>query len=198
MQDNCWTFYSVLFDVNCCMTNCHSTECLAPCGAVFIAAILQCALHLLLQPCNFCCSRLSCMLVLYGVVPILADTAYCMHYVRGLVLRSTLTLFCRSVDVVFTLMFVLSIMVLIYFLIVCHTMFCSIRHTRVAMSAICILDCCICSLFGFPNFVGVELIEEDIVKDIILNFSVLIVNSLPSIVPGCVSLRSSLQGNQNV
>ena len=45
--------------------------------------------------------------------------------------------------------------------------------------------------------VVVEVIEED-VKDFILNFSVLIVNSLLSIVPGCVSLQSSLQGNQNV
>ena len=45
--------------------------------------------------------------------------------------------------------------------------------------------------------VVVELIEEDI-KDFILNFSVFTVNSLSSIVPGCVSLQSSLQGNQNV
>ena len=77
-------------------------------------------------------------------------------------------------------------------------MFCSVRHTRVAMSAICILDWCICSLLVFFTFVVVvEVIEED-VKDFLLNFSVLIVNSLSSIVPGCVSLQSSLQGNQNV
>ena len=38
------------------------------------------------------------------------------------------------------------------------------------------------------------MIEED-VKDFILNFSVLIVNSLSSIVPGRVSLQSSFQGN---
>ena len=49
----------------------------------------------------------------------------------------------------------------------------------------------------FTFVVVVEVIEED-VKDFILNFSVLIVNSLLSIVPGCVSLQSSLQGNQNV
>ena len=76
-------------------------------------------------------------------------------------------------------------------------MFCSVRHTRVAMSAICILEWCICFLLVFFTFVVVEVIEED-VKDFILNFSVLIVNSLLSIVPGCVSLQSSLQGNQNV
>ena len=44
--------------------------------------------------------------------------------------------------------------------------------------------------------VVVELIGEDVVKDFIMNFSVLIVNS--SIVPECVFLRSSLQRNQNV
>ena len=76
-------------------------------------------------------------------------------------------------------------------------MFCSVRHTRVAMSAICILEWCICFLLVFFTFVVVEVIEED-VKDFILNFSVVIVNSLLSIVPGCVSLQSSLQGNQNV
>ena len=76
-------------------------------------------------------------------------------------------------------------------------MFCSVRHTRVAMSAICILEWCICFLLVFFTFVVVEVIEED-VKDFILNFSVLIVNSLLSFVPGCVSLQSSLQGNQNV
>ena len=77
-------------------------------------------------------------------------------------------------------------------------MFCSVRHTRVVMSAICILDWCICFLLVFFTFVVVvEVIEED-VKDFISNFSVLIVNSLLSIVPGCVSLQSSLQGNQNV
>ena len=77
-------------------------------------------------------------------------------------------------------------------------MFCSVRHTRVAMSAICILDWCICFLLVFFfTFVVVEVIEEG-EKDFILNFSVLIVNSLLSIVPGCVSLQSSLQGNQNV
>ena len=77
-------------------------------------------------------------------------------------------------------------------------MLCSVRHTRVAMSAICILDWCVCFLLVFFTFVVVaEVIEED-VKDFILNFSVLIVNSLFSIVPGCVSLQSSLQGNQNV
>ena len=69
-------------------------------------------------------------------------------------------------------------------------------------------SCChVCHLyFGlvYLFFVGVlyfvvvvEVIEED-VKDFLLNFSVLIVNSLSSIVPGCVSLQSSLQGNQNV
>ena len=76
-------------------------------------------------------------------------------------------------------------------------MFCSVRHTRVAMSAICTLDWCVCFLLVFFTFVVVEVIEED-VKHFILNFSVLIVNSLLSIVPGCVSLQSSLQGNQNV
>ena len=65
---------------------------------------------------------------------------------------------------------------LFYFLIVCHTMFCSVRHTRVAMSAICILDWCICFLLVFFTVVVVEVIEED-VKDFILNFSVLIGNS---------------------
>ena len=49
----------------------------------------------------------------------------------------------------------------------------------------------------FTFVVVVEVIEED-VKDFVFNFSVLIVNSLLSIVPGCVSLQSSLQGNQNV
>ena len=53
---------------------------------------------------------------------------------------------------------------------------------------------CWCSLLFV---VVVEVIEED-VKDFISNFSVLIVNSLLSIVPGCVSSQSSLQGNQNV
>ena len=77
-------------------------------------------------------------------------------------------------------------------------MYCSVRHTHVAMSAICILDWCICFLLMFFAFlVVVEVIEEN-VKDFILNFSVLIVNSLLSIVPGCVSLQNSLQGNQNV
>ena len=55
----------------------------------------------------------------------------------------------------------------------------------------------ICFLLVFFTFVVVQVIEED-VKDFILNFSVLIVNSLLSIVPGYVSLQSSLQGNQNV
>ena len=56
-------------------------------------------------------------------------------------------------------------------------MFCSVRHTRVAMSAICILDWCICFLLVFFTLVVVvEVIEED-VKDFILNFSVLIGNS---------------------
>ena len=55
---------------------------------------------------------------------------------------------------------------------------------------------CACSVFVF-FVVVVEVIEED-VKDFILNFNVLIVNSLLNIVPGCVSLQSSLQGNQNV
>ena len=45
-------------------------------------------------------------------------------------------------------------------------MFCSVRHTRVAMSAISILDWCICFLFVFFTFVVVvEVIEED-VKDL--------------------------------
>ena len=71
-------------------------------------------------------------------------------------------------------------------------MFCSVRHTRVAMSAICILDWCICFCWLFFTLVVVvEVIEED-VNDFISNFSVLIVNSLLSIVPGCVSLQSSL------
>ena len=43
--------------------------------------------------------------------------------------------------------------------------------------------------------VVVEVIEEDM-NDFIVNFSVLAVNSLSSIVPGCVSLR--LDVNQNV
>ena len=61
---------------------------------------------------------------------------------------------------------------LFYFLIVCHTMFVfSVRHTRVAMSAICILDWCICFLVFFTFVVVVEVIEEG-VKDFILNFSV--------------------------
>ena len=55
-------------------------------------------------------------------------------------------------------------------------MFCSVHHTRVAMSAICILDWCICFLLVFFTVVVVEVIEED-VKDFILNFSVLIGNS---------------------
>ena len=50
---------------------------------------------------------------------------------------------------------------------------------------------------GVLYFVVVELIEEDM-RDFILNFSMLIVNSLSRIEPGYVSLRSSLQGNQNV
>ena len=72
-------------------------------------------------------------------------------WTRTHVLRSTLTLSCSSFDdVVFTLMFVLN--GLFYFLIVCHTMFCSVRHTRVAMSAICILDWFILFLLGFFTF----------------------------------------------
>ena len=60
---------------------------------------------------------------------------------------------------------------------------------------------CLLFVFGlvYLFFVGVlyfvvvvEVIEEDVEKDFILNFSVSIVNSLSSIVPGCVSLRSSL------
>ena len=69
-------------------------------------------------------------------------------------------------------------------------------------------SCChVCHLyFGLVNLffvdvlyfvVVVEVIEED-VKDFLLNFSVLIVNSLLSISLDCVSLQSSLQGNQNV
>ena len=78
-------------------------------------------------------------------------------------------------------------------------MFCSVCHTRVVMSAICILDWCICSLLVFSIFVVVvEVIEEDVVNDFILNFRVLIVRSLSSIVPGCISLQSSLQGSRNV
>ena len=52
-----WAFYLVSFDVNCCTANCHSTECLVPCGAVLIAAFLQFALHrlLVLRPCTFSC-----------------------------------------------------------------------------------------------------------------------------------------------
>ena len=78
-------------------------------------------------------------------------------------------------------------------------MFCSVLRTHVFMSAVCIFGVVSCSLCMFCTLVVVvvEVIEED-VKDFILNFSVLIVNSLFSIVPGCVSLQSSLQGNQNV
>ena len=76
-------------------------------------------------------------------------------------------------------------------------MFCSVRHTRVAMSAICIFGLVYLFFVGALYFVVVvEVIEEDVVKDFMLNFGVLIVNSLSSIVPGCVSLQSSLQGNQ--
>ena len=46
------------------------------------------------------------------------------------------------------------------------------------------------------SVVVVGVIEED-VNDFILNFSALIVNSFSSVVLGCVSLQSSLQGNQN-
>ena len=67
------------------------------------------------------------------------------------------------------------------------TMFCSVLRTHVFMSAICIFGVVSCSLCMFCTFVVVEVIEED-VKDFILNFSVLIVNSK----------QSSLQGNQNV
>ena len=79
------------------------------------------------------------------------------------------------------------------------TMFCSVLRTHVFMSAICIIGVVYCSLCMFCTLVVVvvEVIEED-VKDFILNFSVLIMNSLLSIVPVCVSLQSSLQGNHNV
>ena len=50
-------------------------------------------------------------------------------------------------------------------------MFCSVRHTRVAMSAICILDWCICFLLVFFTFVVViEVIEEDVKDFIIIEF----------------------------
>ena len=65
------------------------------------------------------------------------------------------------------------------------------------MSAICIFGLAYLFFVGVPYFAVVELIEEDVI-DFILNFSVLIVNSLSSIVLGCVSLQGSLQGNQNV
>ena len=71
------------------------------------------------------------------------------------------------------------------------TMFCSVLRTHVFMSAICIFGVVSCSLCRFFTFIVVEVIEEHL-KDVILNFSVLIVNSLMSIVPGCVSLQSSL------
>ena len=179
--------------VRCCVTNCHSTECLAPCGAV--AAFLQCALYMLLvlRPCTFSCRFCLVLLLVHGDFRV--DFHVCSHctvsyrfwltlrtlctWTRTRVLRSTLTL-----SLVLRLMMLFSLLCsfslchgLFYFLIVCHTMFCSVRHTRVAMSAICILDWCICFLLVFFTFVVVvEVIEED-VKDFILNFSVLIGNS---------------------
>ena len=116
----------MLFDVNCCTTNCHSTECLAPCGAVLIAAFLQCALHrlLLLRPCTFSCRFCLVLLLVHGDFRV--DFHVCSHctvsyrfwltlrtlctWTRTRVLGSTLTLSCSSIDdVVFTLMFVLTV-----------------------------------------------------------------------------------------
>ena len=101
------------------------------------------------------------------------------------VLGSTLTLSCSSIDdVVFTLMFVLTVS---WFVLLPDSLdiLCFVLYATL-MPASCILDWCICFLLVFFTFVVVvEVIEED-VKDFILNFSVLIVNSLLSIVPGCV------------
>ena len=78
---------------------------------------------------------------------------HCVHCVRGLVLAYSGQLWHF---LVLRLMMLFSLLCsfslchgLFNFLIVCHTMFCSVRHTRVAMSAICILDWCICFLFYF-------------------------------------------------
>ena len=119
-------------------------------------------------------------------------------WTRTHVLGSTLTLSCSSIDdVVFTLMFVLTVswFVLLPDSLSCYVLFC----TPHSCCHVCHLYLGVVYLFllVFFTFVVVEVIEED-VKDFILNFSVLIVNSLLSIVPGCVSLQSSLQGNQNV
>ena len=79
-------------------------------------------------------------------------------------------------------------------------MLCFVLYATLVLPCLpfCIRDWYICCLLVFFTFVVVaEVIEED-VKDFILNLGVLIVNSLLSIVPGCVSLQSSLQGNQNL
>ena len=110
------------------MTNCHSTECLAPCGAV--AAFLQCALHmhrlLVLRPCTFSC-RFCLVLLCTQYQPesirhrtmrahmkVYAEVTMHQHvqctWTLTRVLGSVLTLSCSSIDdVVFTLMFVLTV-----------------------------------------------------------------------------------------
>ena len=120
-----WCLLDILLSVvRCCVTNCHSTECLAPCGAV--AAFLQCALYMLLvlRPCTFSCRFCLVLLLVHGDFRV--DFHVCSHctvsyrfwltlrtlctWTRTRVLRSTLTLSCSSFDdVVFTLMFVLTV-----------------------------------------------------------------------------------------
>ena len=139
------------------------------------------------------------MLALYGVVPILVDTAYTVYVDSYSRTRAALTLSCSSIDdVIFTLMFVLTVswLVLLPDSLSYYVSFC----TPHSCCHVCHLYFGLVYLFFvgvFFTFVVVEVIEEG-EKDFILNFSVLIVNSLLSIVPGCVSLQSSLQGNQNV
>ena len=104
--------------VRCCVTNCHSTECLAPCGAV--AAFLQCALYMLLvlRPCTFSCRFCLVLLLVHGDFRV--DFHVCSHctvsyrfwltlrtlctWTRTRVLRSTLTLSCSSFDDVVSLL----------------------------------------------------------------------------------------------
>ena len=107
-----------------------------------------------------------------------------------------MTLSCSSIDVVvFTVMFVLTVswFVLLSDSLPYYVLFCS----SYSCCHVCYLYFVFLFFVGVLYFVVVEVIEEDVVKNVIMNFGVLIVNS-SSIVPGCVSLQSSLQGNENV
>ena len=166
----------------------------SPCGAVLIAAFLQCALHnlLVLRPCTF--SGRFCLVLLLVHGDFRVDFHVCSHctvsyrfwltlrtlctWTRTRVLGSTLTLSCPLIDdVVFPLMFVLTVswFVLLPDSLSYYVLFCT-PHSCCHVCHWYFGQVYLFLLVFFTFVVVVQVIEED-VKDFILNLSVWIVNS---------------------